>query len=513
MEEKQPYAREEEDVAEILCAAQMHDLLGEKSNTRMDGHLKDVKTQQRKLFDIMDDVTPKVKVTPLPKNTFSMSSCKELLADIEKNAEKLEKKRSKMCRRSNSNLRKSFHVNEEKFYEGFLSDQRVAGDYFLKKIRTLTDDDQLLMLLHGQPGSGKTFFVERIRDYTNLRMKISASSGLAGMSLGGTTLDYLMGFGHRPGSSADLDTLTARFEGVELLIIDEISMIGCCKLLKVDALLKKVFNDTRPFGGLHILLVGDFAQLPAIKQTTIINAMVNSTKMHSNQSDLEMQVEALFGLFAKYELRGFKRSEDCKKLRKLLKKFRDYENAESTLSENDLKRIGILNEKVLKKDPEFRDATILVTTRKERDAINMRSGREWARKHGVPVYFWFQRSSRRTEDPLEADHYAHSMSKFCCGVRAFYIPGANCMLKANTLPEAGYANGSQGRMIGVVHDDTNYVLPSGFPGEMIMIPPPRFVIMEVHHKGKEKRTSILPCEMQEQKLEYYRDGKECVYRC
>ena len=513
MEERQPVVGEEEDVAEILCAAQMKDLLGEKSNTRMDGHLKDVRTQQKSLFKMRKAIP--FKVDPLPKSTFTVSSSEKLLADIKQNFEELENKYSKTLRRSNFNIRNSFEIEEEKFYDGFLDDQRKAGDYFLNKFRNLAGDDQLLMLLHGQPGSGKTFFVERVRDHTNLRMKITASSGLAGMSLGGTTLDWLMGFGYTSNSTADLDTLTSRFKGVELLVIDEISMIGCRKLLKVDTLLKKVFNDTRPFGGLHILLVGDFAQLPAIKQTTIINAMVNSTKTHSEQSDLEMQVEALFGLFTKYELRGFKRSEDCRKLRKLLRKFRDYENTEPTLSENDLERIGILSKEVFRKDPEFRDATILVTTRRERDAINMRSGREWAKEHGVPVYWYFQRASRRTEDPLEADHYAHSMSKFCCGVRAFFIPGANCMLKVNTAPSAGYANGSQGRMIGVVHDDSNYVLPSGSPGEMIMIPPPSFFIMEVHHKvkGNVKRKTILPCKRQETKLEYYRNGKECCYRC
>ena len=86
---------------------------------------------------------------------------------------------------------------------------------------------------------------------------------------------------------------------METLIIDEISMIGCLKLLKVDALLKKVFNDTRPFGGLNVLLSGDFAQLPAVKQTPIINVMVSSTKMHLDPSNLEMKVEALFGLFTK----------------------------------------------------------------------------------------------------------------------------------------------------------------------------------------------------------------------
>ena len=105
------------------------------------------------------------------------------------------------------------------------------------------------------------------------------------------------------------------------------------------------------------------------------------------------------------------------------------------------------------------------------------------------------------------------MSKFCCGVRAYYIPGVKCMLKANTLPQAGYANGSQGRMIGVVHEDTKYVLPSGYPGEMIMIPPPMYIIMEVHHIGKEKKTSILPCIKQKTSLEYYRNSKTFNYGC
>ena len=118
-------------------------------------------------------------------------------------------------------------LSEEKFYDGFLDDQREAGDYFLIKFRNLAGDDQLLMLMHGQPGSGKTFFVERVRDHRNLRMKIIASSGLAGIGLGGTTLDWLMGFGYTSNFTPDLDTLTSRFKGVELLFIDEISMISC----------------------------------------------------------------------------------------------------------------------------------------------------------------------------------------------------------------------------------------------------------------------------------------------
>ena len=165
MKEKQPYAREEEDVAEILCAAQMQELLGEKSNSRMDGHLKDVKHQQTKLFDMMKRAPS--KVDPIPQNRFTISSSEKLLADIKQNVEELEKKLSKTFRRSNSSIGISLKVDEEKLYDSLTRDQRTAADYFLSKIRTLGDSDQLLMLLHGQPGSGKSFFIERVRDNTN----------------------------------------------------------------------------------------------------------------------------------------------------------------------------------------------------------------------------------------------------------------------------------------------------------------------------------------------------------
>ena len=165
----------------------MKDLLGEKSNSRMDGHLKDVKSQQKKLFDMMKGIHS--RADPIPEKTFTVLSSQKLLVAIKQKVEEMEKKFSKTLRRSNTNIRKNLVVEEDKFFDGLLPDQRNAGDYFIGKIRTMGNAEQLLMLLHGQPGSGKSFFIERIRDHTNLRMKITASSGLAGMSLGGTTLD------------------------------------------------------------------------------------------------------------------------------------------------------------------------------------------------------------------------------------------------------------------------------------------------------------------------------------
>ena len=130
MEEKQSFDREEEDVAEILCAAQMKDLLGEKSNSKMDCHLKDVRKQQKKLFDMMEGTHSKVDA--IPQSNFTVSSSQKLLADIKHNVEKREKKLSKTLRRSNTNIGNNLEVEEEKFYKGLLPDQRDAGDYYLR---------------------------------------------------------------------------------------------------------------------------------------------------------------------------------------------------------------------------------------------------------------------------------------------------------------------------------------------------------------------------------------------
>ena len=109
---KQNFAREEEDVADLLCAAQMKDLLGEKSNTRMDSHLKDVKAHQRRIFDMMEG-SPNTKVDPLPENSFTVSSSQKLLAEIKQNTEELEKTFSKTLRRSNHSIRNSQEIEKD----------------------------------------------------------------------------------------------------------------------------------------------------------------------------------------------------------------------------------------------------------------------------------------------------------------------------------------------------------------------------------------------------------------
>ena len=113
----------------------------------------------------------------------------------------------------------------------------------------------------------------------------------------------------------------------------------------------------------------------------------------------------------------------------------------------------------------------------------------------------------------EADLISQGMYKHCPDVEGYYIQGAPCMMKRNISPTLGYANGSQGKMIGIVPKEGN-VLPAGAPGEMIMIEPPEYIIMEVSHKKDKKQwTTIVPCKIQKVSLDYRRDGKDKKFYC
>ena len=85
------------------------------------------------------------------------------------------------------------------------------------------------------------------------------------------------------------------------------------------------------------------------------------------------------------------------------------------------------------------------------------------------------------------------------------------MLKRNISTLHGYANGTQGRMVGILHEK-QYKLPPGRPGGTIMIEPPDYIMMQVLDK-KQNVTKILPCVKMRSKLDYKNNGIDKSYRC
>ncbi len=148
----------------------------------------------------------------------------------------------------------------------------------------MTQDEALHVLktganvfLTGEPGSGKTFTINAYIAWLRARgiePSVTASTGIAATHVNGMTIHSWSGIGvKRSLSEWDLDALMGRERLVErvtrakVLIIDEISMLDASTLEMVDRVLRNVrrsfFND-KPFGGLQVIFVGDFFQLPPV---------------------------------------------------------------------------------------------------------------------------------------------------------------------------------------------------------------------------------------------------------
>ncbi|MDR0506229.1 MAG: AAA family ATPase [Dysgonamonadaceae bacterium] len=132
------------------------------------------------------------------------------------------------------------------------------------------------VFLTGKAGTGKTTFLKYICEHTHKRTLVAAPTGVAAINAGGTTLHslfqlplepYIPGF-----SNASLKKNFYRFskqkidllKHLELLIIDEVSMLRADTLDAIDATLRTVRRIQRPLGGVQILYIGDMFQLPPV---------------------------------------------------------------------------------------------------------------------------------------------------------------------------------------------------------------------------------------------------------
>lgn len=130
------------------------------------------------------------------------------------------------------------------------------------------------VFLTGEPGAGKSHTVNEFTRFLRERgiePAITASTGIAATHIGGMTIHSWSGIGiKRSLSQYDLDRIAStehvvkRIRRTKILIIDEVSMLSPDTLGMVDAVCREVLQSSKAFGGLQVVLVGDFFQLPPI---------------------------------------------------------------------------------------------------------------------------------------------------------------------------------------------------------------------------------------------------------
>lgn len=133
------------------------------------------------------------------------------------------------------------------------------------------------VFLTGQPGAGKTYLLNQyiaILKKHKIEVAVTASTGIAATHIGGTTIHSWSGVGIKKNLNArqlddllDREYLVKRISKTEVLIIDEVSMLDAVMLDDINNICKIMRRSEEPFGGLQMVLVGDFFQLPPINRT------------------------------------------------------------------------------------------------------------------------------------------------------------------------------------------------------------------------------------------------------
>jgi hypothetical protein len=141
-------------------------------------------------------------------------------------------------------------------------------------VRITNKPNQMLAMICGTAGSGKTYLVRALKHVLGDRLVVCAPTGVAADNIGGCTYQSKIPLPRlnidRPNirtaqGQARYKRLVLDWEGVEYLIIDEMSMVGRRSLGQIDDLLRQARNNNLPFGGINIILVGDHGQLPPVK--------------------------------------------------------------------------------------------------------------------------------------------------------------------------------------------------------------------------------------------------------
>ncbi len=178
------------------------------------------------------------------------------------------------------------------------------NDIFDLAYRFITETQESIFLT-GKAGTGKTTFLKYLREHSSKNMIVAAPTGVAAINAGGVTLHSLFQLPLHPFLPTESNKLqllqNIRYNKqriqllrkMELLVIDEISMVRCDVIDAIDTILKSVRrNHSTPFGGVQILFIGDLYQLPPVaknEEWRILNEYYGSPFFFDSKAVKELQ--------------------------------------------------------------------------------------------------------------------------------------------------------------------------------------------------------------------------------
>jgi ATP-dependent exoDNAse (exonuclease V) alpha subunit len=276
------------------------------------------------------------------------------------------------------------------------------------------------VFLTGPPGSGKSYVIEQFVSIMKNRSKtvvLTATTGIAASLFSGVTIHSWMGLGVGDMSQKQLlgdilnnHILIQRFRSVDILIIDEISMLDGESLDLINLILKKARSSELVFGGIQVIFAGDFFQLPPVSKEKI-NYAFNSRSW----SELSFKICYL----------TVQHRQINDQLYQIL----------SAMREGRLERVH-LQALMARQGLEHKDITRLMTHNKEVDEINsQRLSLIKDKEHCYPMVL----SGRKLE--------ANRLASMVLAPQFLKLKvGAAVMFVANNFSQ-GFVNGTQGHVV------------------------------------------------------------------
>jgi ATP-dependent DNA helicase PIF1 len=314
-------------------------------------------------------------------------------------------------------------------------------------------------LLTGPAGSGKTYVLSQFIKHAKRQGKhvsVTATTGLAATHLGGSTIHSWSGIGihdklpkyfYKDMPKGRADTI----KKTDVLIIDEISMLHDYRLDMVDQICRSVREIDAPFGGLQVILCGDFFQLPPINRDNDQESgfVVSSSVWR----DLDPVIC--------YLSEQHRQDDDT---------FLDILTA---LRQADLRRKHV--EALLGRQfAEVGEATELHTTNVDVDAIN---SKKLAELPGEEQIYYMTHTGK--------DNYVESLSRSCLANQELVLKKGALIMCIKNSPDKKFVNGSLGIVTGF-EKGSNYPIVELKNGRTITILPETWELRD----GDKKRASL-----------------------
>ncbi len=163
------------------------------------------------------------------------------------------------------------HADEFEVLKPKTENNKEENEEFQKVLTLLLNGENVF--LTGFAGTGKSYILSKLKEKFKKKLTITSTTGIAAVNIKGQTLHSWAGVGlcrnpvHK--TVEKIKTRVSTYKQIlncKILAIDEISMLNIETFEYVDEVLKNIRDSREPFGGIQVLLIGDFYQLPPVEK-------------------------------------------------------------------------------------------------------------------------------------------------------------------------------------------------------------------------------------------------------